>query len=63
MLTLADGRIAEQGLGDRVSRAVMDLNDFGPVGDEHKPGKDCYFLDFMGLFLLNLPCTHREIRG
>eukprot|EP01052_Picozoa_sp_SAG31_P004118 SAG31_NODE_167_length_21485_cov_31.094922_16_plen_220_part_00 len=28
-----------------------------------KRGKDCYFLDFMGLSLLNLPCTHREIRG
>eukprot|EP01052_Picozoa_sp_SAG31_P040309 SAG31_NODE_5805_length_2320_cov_0.807294_3_plen_126_part_00 len=27
-------------------------------------GKDCYFLVvFMGLFLLNLPCTHRKIRG
>eukprot|EP01052_Picozoa_sp_SAG31_P019429 SAG31_NODE_1414_length_8451_cov_13.707016_8_plen_82_part_00 len=26
-------------------------------------GKDCHFLDFMGLFLLNLPCTHRETRG
>eukprot|EP01052_Picozoa_sp_SAG31_P014308 SAG31_NODE_884_length_11256_cov_2.889666_8_plen_180_part_00 len=27
-----------------------------------KVGKDCYFLDFLGLFLLNLPCTHRETR-
>eukprot|EP01052_Picozoa_sp_SAG31_P027810 SAG31_NODE_2635_length_5340_cov_15.869681_1_plen_170_part_00 len=27
-----------------------------------RPGKDCYFFDFMGLFALNLPCTHREIR-
>eukprot|EP01052_Picozoa_sp_SAG31_P014390 SAG31_NODE_892_length_11180_cov_22.596426_6_plen_102_part_00 len=27
-------------------------------------GEDCcYFLDFMGLSLLNLPCTHRETRG
>ena len=24
-------------------------------------GKECYFLVFMGLFLLNLPYTHREI--
>eukprot|EP01052_Picozoa_sp_SAG31_P017969 SAG31_NODE_1253_length_9089_cov_17.716765_6_plen_50_part_00 len=27
-----------------------------------KYGIDCYFLVFMGLFALNLPCTHQEIR-
>eukprot|EP01052_Picozoa_sp_SAG31_P026255 SAG31_NODE_2366_length_5859_cov_4.794097_8_plen_64_part_00 len=36
----------------------------GGAARRHGPyGKDCYFLDLMGLFLLNLPCKHRETRG
>ena len=31
MLTLAEDRIAQAGLGDRVTTGVMDLNDFSPV--------------------------------
>ena len=31
MLTLAEDRIADAGVGDRVTTGVMDLNDFSPV--------------------------------
>eukprot|EP01052_Picozoa_sp_SAG31_P038113 SAG31_NODE_5032_length_2791_cov_3.502972_4_plen_119_part_00 len=35
---------------------------FKTVSAKWRGGKDCYFLVFMGLFLLNLPYTHRETR-
>eukprot|EP01052_Picozoa_sp_SAG31_P014649 SAG31_NODE_918_length_11020_cov_14.801392_7_plen_89_part_00 len=42
-------------------RQVIEKYGVGSCGPRGFYGKDCYFRVFMGLFLLNLPCTHREI--
>eukprot|EP01052_Picozoa_sp_SAG31_P014691 SAG31_NODE_921_length_10984_cov_2.779329_10_plen_253_part_00 len=45
------------------AQSGLDMSQFANYSREFDPdvGKECYFLVFMGLFLLNLPYTHREI--
>eukprot|EP01052_Picozoa_sp_SAG31_P020798 SAG31_NODE_1579_length_7835_cov_6.779860_5_plen_196_part_00 len=52
-----DGAVGDDGRrdGDPGGRLI------GPHSDGFAYGEDCHFLDFVGLFLLNLPYTHREI--
>ena len=62
MLSLADVRIAEQGVGERVTTCVMDLNDFSPVSDAHKPA-DLVTAQFALMFTEDLPGSLEEING
>jgi len=60
MLDLAENRIAQQGLGDRVTTGLMDLNDFSPV--PHRP-VDLVTAQFALMFTEDLPGSLNEIHG
>ena len=60
MLTLAEDRIAEAGVGDRVTTGVMDLNDFSPV--TQRP-VDLVTAQFALMFTEDLPGSLNEIHN
>ena len=60
MIQLAEMRIKNQGLEDRVNTACMDLNDFSPVKD--KP-VDLVTAQFALMFTEDLPGSLSEIHG
>lgn len=60
MLTLAQERIAEAGVGDRVTTGVMDLNDFSPV--TQRP-VDLVTAQFALMFTEDLPGSLNEIHS
>eukprot|EP01052_Picozoa_sp_SAG31_P009939 SAG31_NODE_533_length_14371_cov_6.455367_1_plen_97_part_00 len=65
----AKRRAEEQGLpyndgtADGAAAGAADYTDTFGQPAKKKKGKDCYFLVFMGLFLLNLPAVRTEKPG